>query len=310
MGNDEKTIYYMELQSGDAVQDGDQWLDSFGQWQPYVCNDQISGVVFSGVKARRPIRATHQTTFEEVPGSRTSQQAVDQPQRERIAYEELRVGDHIQNGDQWQNDDGRWQLFSVAPIQVRQGSRVRRPYKISAILEIGDALANTQKAATQLQDERDEARNERDLARAEVARLSTELWARKPLEDRVAALTDEVAQLRAERQEWIDRCNAESVRALRLSEQLSAAEVAVKSAQRARDELQRQVDELRADRRDEVTARQVQEVLRRWATELDWSADCFVSGAREQIHGVQNTLIAVMQRIESMIDAEGSRAND
>ena len=73
--------------------------------------------------------------------------------------------------------------------------------------------------------------------------------------------------------------------------------------------LQLQVDELRADRTNEVTARQVQEVLRRWATELDWSADCFGSGAREQIHGVQNTLIAVMQRIESMIDAENSRAN-
>jgi hypothetical protein len=71
-----------------------------------------------------------------------------------------------------------------------------------------------------------------------------------------------------------------------------------------------QVDELRADRRDEPTARQVQEVLRRWATELDWSADCFGSAGREQVHGVQNTLIAVMQRIESMIDTEGSRAND
>ena len=85
---------------------------------------------------------------------------------------------------------------------------------------------------------------------------------------------------------------------------------ALKSAQRARDELQLQVDELRADRRDEVTARQVQQVLHRWATELEWSVDCFGSAHREQIHGVQNTLIAVMQRIESMIDAEGSRAND
>ena len=153
----------------------------------------------------------------------------------------------IQEGDEWQNPDGRWHPLVLTPeasMEVRDALRARRPYKISTILEIGNALANAQKAATQLQDERDNA---------------------------LAAL---------------------------------------KSAQRTRDELQMQVDELRADRRDEPTARQVQEVLRRWATELDWSADCFGSAGREQVHGVQNTLIAVMQRIESMIDTEGSRAND
>lgn len=185
--------------------------------------------------------------YEEVFGSRTLQQAVEQPQRERWAYEELRPGDVIQEGDEWQNPDGRWHPLVLTPeasMEVRDVLRARRPYKISTILEIGNALANAQKAATQLQDERDNA---------------------------LAAL---------------------------------------KSAQRTRDELQMQVDELRADRRDEPTARQVQEVLRRWATELDWSADCFGSAGREQVHGVQNTLIAVMQRIESMIDTEGSRAND
>jgi hypothetical protein len=186
-------------------------------------------------------------TYEEVPGSRTTQQAIDQSQRERIAYEELRPRDVIQEGDEWQNPDGRWHplvLRQKGSMRVGDVLRARRPYKISTILEIGNALANAQKAATQLQDERDNA---------------------------LAAL---------------------------------------KSAQRTRDELQMQVDELRADRRDEPTARQVQEVLRRWATELDWSADCFGSAGREQVHGVQNTLIAVMQRIESMIDTEGSRAND
>ena len=119
----------------------------------------------------------------------------------------------------------------------------------------------------------------------------------------------ELTQLRAERQEFSARLEAEITAAALVIDELTAAKAALKSAQRARDELQLQVDELRADRRDEVTARQVQEVLRRWATELDWSADCFGSGAREQVHGVQNTLIAVMQRIESMIDAESSRAD-
>ena len=162
-----------------------------------------------------------------------------QHKRERIAYEELQVGDPIMDGDEWQNNDGRWQLFSVAPIQVLQGSRVRRPYKISAILEIGDALTDAQKAARQRQSERDNA---------------------------LAAL---------------------------------------KSAQRARDELQRQVDELRAERSDEPTARQVRDMLRTWLTELDWSIGCFGSFGRSQIDIIEQTMVTVINRISSMINPEG-----
>jgi len=236
--------------------------------------------------------------YEEVPGTRTLQQAVKPPQRERWAYEELQPGDVIEAGDQWQNSDGRWHALVLIPgasTQVRDGLRARRPHNITAL------------------------QKERDEARAQGEKLSTELWARKPLEDRVAALTDESAQLRAERQEWIDRCNADSARALRLSEQLSAAEVAVKSAQRARDELQLQVDELRTDRDrlqrlidnllDEPTARQVRDMLQTWATELDWSSGCFGSFGRSQIDIIQQTMIAVIQRIGSMIDPEATSAD-
>ena len=252
-------------------------------------------------------------------------------ERERIAYEELRPGTEVQAGDQYRNTQGRWVEYSLdtsgVPI-VGPTAMARRPRNITQMLaefanqaevlaevradekRLVDDLELLRSEYVKLQDERDEARRERDLARTEVARLSTELWARKPLEDRVAALTDEVTQLRAERQEWSARFEAEVTAAALVIDELTAAKDALKSAQRARDELQLQVDELRADRRDEPTARQVQEVLRRWATELDWSADCFGSAGREQVHGVQNTLIAVMQRIESMIDAEGSRAND
>ena len=163
-------------------------------------------------------------------------------ERERWAYEELQAGDAIEAGDQWQNSDGRWHALVLIPgasAQVRDDIRARRPHNITAL------------------------QKERDEARAQGAKLSAELWARKPLEDRVAALTDEVKQLRAERQEWSARFEAEITAAALVIDELSAAKDALKSAQRARDELQRQVDELRADRRDEVTARQVQEVLRR-----------------------------------------------
>lgn len=185
-------------------------------------------------------------------------------ERERWAYEELRPGDVIREGDEWQNPDGHWHALVLIPgasTQVRDDIRARRPHNI-----------------TRLQTERDKTRAE-------------------------------VTQLRAERQEYTAKFEAEVTAAALVIDELSAAKDALKSAQRARDELQRQVDELRADRTNEVTARQVQEVLHRWATELEWSADCFGSATREQVHGVQNTLIAVMQRIESMIDAEGSRAN-
>ena len=66
-------------------------------------------------------------------------------ERERWAYEELQAGDLIQEGDQWQNEDGRWHPLVLTPgasMEVRDGLRVRRPYKISTILVLnreGDA---------------------------------------------------------------------------------------------------------------------------------------------------------------------------
>ena len=164
-------------------------------------------------------------------------------ERERWAYEELQVGDHIQDGDQWQNDDGRWQLFAVAPIQVRQGSRVRRPYHVSTILEIGDALANAQKAATQLQDERDNA---------------------------LAAL---------------------------------------KSAQRARDELQLQVDELRAGLVGVVSAEHVHSMLEDMLDQTEWVGQCLDSSTYEQMSCIQRTISVIAERVSDM-GKEGTSAND
>ena len=110
---------------------------------------------------------------------------------ERIAYEELRPGTEVQAGDQYRNTQGRWIEYSMdtsgVPI-VGPTAMARRPHRISTIQEIGDALADAQKAATQLQSERDEACTERDLARSEVARLSTEVGRVLQLPDVVAGL--------------------------------------------------------------------------------------------------------------------------
>ena len=299
MSSKKDTTYYMELQPGDAVQEGDQWLDEHGQWQSYGLLSGLNGVVGYGVRARRPIG---QVTYEEVPGSRTTQQAIDQPQRERIAYEELRPGDVIQAGDEHRNADGRWHAYDLSLCGSRVhgawDGRARRPYKISAILEIGDALANAQRAATQLQDERDEARNERDLARAEVARLSTELWARKPLEERVTSLTEELAQAREANQQLL-RTIADN--ADQFSDAGQIVEQERDEARAERDRLQEVVGNLY----NEPTARQVQDMLRTWATELDWSAGCFGSFGRSQIDIIQQTMVAVIERIESIINPEG-----
>ena len=191
--------------------------------------------------------------------------------RERWAYEELQAGDVIQEGDQWLNPDGRWQAVVVSAGSTAEVWCARVRRPHNITMMLA-AFANQAEVLAEV--------------RADEKRLFDDL----------ALLRSEYAKLQRERDESL----AEVAK-------LSAA---LKTAQRARDELQLQADELRADRRDEPTARQVQQVLHRWATELEWSADCFGSATREQVHAVQNTLITVMQRIETMIDAENSRAND
>lgn len=200
--------------------------------------------------------------------------------RERWAYEELQPGDVIQPGDEWQNEDGRWHTLVMVPgasTQLRDGLRARRPHNITALEKYrGDLISDIEHVI-----------GERDEARAQGAKLSAELWARKPLEDRVSSLLAElthtragVQQLQAERQEWIDRCNAEISSALQVSEQLTTAKDALKSAQRARDELQLQVEELRADRErlqglidnllDEPTAKRVHSMLEDMLDQTEW----------------------------------------
>jgi len=238
MSDIKETIYYKELRAGDIIQKGDEWWpkDGTGQWQAY--HQGMFGLqVLDASIARRPIRATHQTTFEEVPGTRTLQQAVERPQRERWAYEELRPGDAIQEGDEWQNPDGRWHPLVLTPgasMEVRDVLRARRPYKISTILEIGDALANAQKATTQLQDERDNA---------------------------LAAL---------------------------------------KSAQRARDELQLQVDELRAGLMGVVSAEHVHSMLEDMLDQTEWVGQCLNSSTYEQMSCIQRTISVIAERVNDM----------
>ena len=282
----------------------------------------------------------HRIVYEEVPGSRTTQETVIDPQRERIAYEELRPGTEVQAGDQYRNTQGRWVEYSMdtsgVPI-VGPTTMARRPYKISTILEIGDALANAQKAATQLQSERDELRAEMDTVKGDRMNLREALAAEQrahkcTMEQGLAAIAErnEAERLLAEAQmqrdkAWGDQKAIQAYRDTALQELTQAREASQQLLQTIADNadqfanagkiLEHERDEARAkserlqglidDLLDEPTARQVQDMLRTWATELDWSAGCFDSSGREQIDGVQKTLIAVMERIETMINPEG-----
>lgn len=242
--------------------------------------------------------------FEEVPGSRTTQQAVDQPQRERIAYEELQHGDLIQEGDEWQHESGRWKPFASLDgscVWVRHAQRARRPYKITQLQgerdELREALAAEQLSHKVTMMSGLDACKDRDEALAEVAKLSAEVWARRPLEDRITSLVEELTQARAGNQQLLKT----------IAENADQFGEHAKGLVSERDEARADCDRLKGlidDLLDEPTARQVQDMLRTWITAVDWSAGCFDSVGREQIDTIQKTLIAVMERID-MLSPEG-----
>lgn len=331
MSSSTETAYFMELQPGDAVQDGDQWMDSFGQWQPYVCAGHISEVVFAGVKARRPIRTTHQTTYEEVPGSRTTQDTVVQPHRERIAYEELQPGDIIQEGDEWQNECGRWQSFLVldgSRVQVRQSQRVRRPYNITrmqgerdearkSVTQMMVQLTNQTEVLTEVRADEKRLFDDLELLRSEYVKLQNER------DELKTALRESHAAHEFTMKQGLAACKERDEALAELAQAREGIQDLLKtiadnadqfaehttSLVKQRDGFDAEVQRLQEVVRNlynEPTAKQVQDILRTWATELDWSAGCFDSVAREQIDTIQKTLVAVIERIETMLNPEGN----
>ena len=247
--------------------------------------------------------------YEEVPGSRTLQQAVEQPQRQRWAYEELQAGDLVQAGDQWQNSDGRWHALVLTPeasMNVGEGLRVRRPHNITMMLAAfassAEVLADAQQAATQLQDERDEAR--------------------KALTQMLAQLTNQtevLTEVRADEKRLFDDLELLRSEYIKLQAERDNALAALKSAQRARDELQLQVDELRADRErlqglidnllDEPTAKRVYKMLEDMLDQTEWVGQCLDSSTYEQMSCIQRTISVIGERVRDMVK-EGTSAND
>ena len=85
---------------------------------------------------------------------------------------------------------------------------------------------------------------------------------------------------------------------------------AFKSAQRARDELQLQVDELRADRErlqglidnllDEPTAKRVYKMLEDMLDQTEWVGQCLDSSTFEQMSCIQRTISVIAERVSEM----------
>lgn len=170
-------------------------------------------------------------------------------ERERWAYEELQPGDLVQEGDQWLNPDGRWQAIALTPeasMEVGEVLRVRRPHSITALEKYrGDLIDDIQHVI-----------GERDEARAEAERLST----------------------------------------------------ARKSAQRARDELQLQVDELRAGLMGVVSAEHVHSMLEDMLDQTEWVGQCLDSSTYEQMSCIQRTISVIAERVSDM-GKEGTSAD-
>lgn len=193
--------------------------------------------------------------YEEVPGSRTTQQAIDRPQRPRWAWEELQPGDLIQDKDEWQNEDGRWHPLVIVPgasAQVRDGLRARRPHNITRMLT---EFAN----------------------QAEV-----------------------LAEVRADEKRLCDDLNRLRGEYLKLLLERDEARAALKSAQRARDELQRQVDELRAGLMGVVSAEHVHSMLEDMLDQTEWVGQCLDSSTYEQMSCIQRTIAVIAERVNDM----------
>lgn len=228
-------------------------------------------------------------------------------ERERIAYEELKPGDLIQPGDEWQNPDGRWHPLVLTPgssMEVRDVLRARRPHNITWMLtefaNQAEVLAEVRTDEKRLLDDLDRLRGEylkvlleRDEAQAA---LKSAQRARDELQQQVDELREQQSSVKPADQLWFHELTEHRIASL---------EDDLSQVRADRDKLQGLIDDLL----DEPTARQVQDMLRTWATELDWSADCFDSEGRDQINSLQRILIAVMERIEGMINPEGTSAD-
>ena len=62
---------------------------------------------------------------------------------DEIAYRNLKPGEVIQPGDEWQTESGQWALFHQAMLGQTSALRSRRPYNITRMTQERDRLAHS-----------------------------------------------------------------------------------------------------------------------------------------------------------------------
>lgn len=296
-------IAYEDLQPGDIIQEGDEWQNECGRWQPFLVLDGSRVQVRQSQRVRRPYNITRMQGERDEARKSVTQMMVQLTNQAEVLAEvradEKRLFDDLEllRSEYAKLQNERDELR--AEMDTVKGDRMNLREALTAEQR---AHKVTMTSGLEACKERDEACRERDLARSEVARLSTELWARKPLEDRVASLTDELANAREDFRKLV-KTNVENT-----NDFAEHTATLVKQRDGFDAEVQR-LQEVVRNLYNEPTAKQVQDMLRTWATELDWSAGCFDSVAREQIDTIQKTLIAVMERIDTLNPEGGTDDN-
>ena len=109
-----------------------------------------------------------------------------------------------------------------------------------------------------------------------------------------------LAEVRADEKRLFDDLELLRSEYVKLQAERNEALAALKSAQRARDELQRQVDELRAGLMGVVSADHVHSMLEDMLDQTEWVGQCLDSSTYEQMSCIQRTISVIAQRVNDM----------
>lgn len=99
---------------------------------------------------------------------------------DEIAYRDLKPGEVIQPGDEWQTESGRWALFHQSMIgQLVRGSGNRRPYNITQITRERDGALAELARLQQLPQAADHIVDDNKMVETELERMAWELYLRR-----------------------------------------------------------------------------------------------------------------------------------
>lgn len=199
-------------------------------------------------------------------------------ERERWAYEEVPGGRTLQQAIE-QPQRERWAYEELQPGDV---------------IEAGDQWQNS-----------DGRWHALVLIPGASAQVRDDIRARRPhnitrMLTEFASQAEVLAEVRADEKRLFDDLELLRSEYAKLQRERDEARAALKSAQRARDELQLQVDELRAGLMGVVSAEHVHSMLEDMLDQTEWVGQCLDSSTYEQMSCIQRTISVIAQRVNDM----------